>query len=201
MTNRLDPLELLQVAFEREESLRRETSLFLHDEVAQLLAILKIQIQQLPDRERSPFEETQKLLERTIGEVRQRALDLRPSLLDDLGLVPAVKWFLRTESKAADVRLILDDVSMPIPLDAALACFRVIQLVVRQVGGPIELQLSNSEGAFILSLGGPETSIIAFPMTILEIRLRIEHSGGKLVIEEDSQRGWSIQARYLPNDR
>ena len=74
----------------------------LHDEVGQMLTALRLELgnlEMLRDCRNSEFEEhmadSKALAERTLRTVRDIAMGLRPSMLDDLGLVPAIEWQAR----------------------------------------------------------------------------------------------------------
>lgn len=86
--------QLLQVQEKERRSLARE----LHDEIGQALTAVKINLQaaiRAPNEARSRLDEAMELVGRTLEQVRGLALDLRPSLLDDLGLVAALGWYVR----------------------------------------------------------------------------------------------------------
>jgi len=61
--------------------------------------------------------------------VRDLSLDLRPSLRDDLGLVPAVRWYVERQAQRAGLVAEVEVGSVPQDLepDLAVACFRIVQ--------------------------------------------------------------------------
>ena len=87
---------LSQRLVEVQEEEKRSIALELHDEIGQLLTGLKLQLDTLP----APAEKmaadrlvrSRQLVEDLIKKVRNLSLDLRPSMLDDLGLLPALLW-------------------------------------------------------------------------------------------------------------
>ncbi len=89
-----------------QEAERKSLSRELHDEVGQSLSAVLVEVRNLTAslRAKPPVEslghvETVKsLVEGTIRVVRNMALLLRPSMLDDLGLIPALKWLAREVS-------------------------------------------------------------------------------------------------------
>ena len=92
---------------EIEEEGRRRLARELHDEIGQTLALLEIEISHAqamlgpqPEAARERLERARELAERTVQTVRHISLMLRPALLDDLGLVPALQ-FQATELTAA----------------------------------------------------------------------------------------------------
>ncbi len=81
-----------------QEDERRQIALELHDEIGQLLTGLKIQLDSastLPPEDRiEHVERGRELADDLIKKVRNLSLDLRPSMLDDLGLQPALLWHM-----------------------------------------------------------------------------------------------------------
>ena len=88
-----------------EERERRAISRELHDEVGQSLSALLLDIESLAEMSsedssfRQRLQNIRTLAENCVNEVRNMALLLRPSMLDDLGLVPALEWQAREVSK------------------------------------------------------------------------------------------------------
>ena len=81
-----------------QEAERRYIAQELHDEIGQLLTGLKLTVQMskelLNEKEGNELEEADELLEELMIKVRDLSLDLRPSMLDDLGLMPALLWHI-----------------------------------------------------------------------------------------------------------
>jgi two-component system sensor histidine kinase UhpB len=122
--------QLMQVQEEERSRLARD----LHDEVGQLLTALKIDLQDIQhgevrDARFSPLTDSLELVDRLLTQVRTLALDLRPSLLDDLGLVPALRWYANRQAVRNGWILSLSvegmDGRIPIPIE--VTCFRVAQ--------------------------------------------------------------------------
>ena len=81
-----------------QEGERRHIARELHDEIGQSLTVLKLLIERKdlqPDNDLAPrLSDALVMLGQLIGTVRDLSLDLRPAMLDDLGLLPALLWFL-----------------------------------------------------------------------------------------------------------
>ncbi|HEY2329656.1 MAG TPA: histidine kinase [Verrucomicrobiae bacterium] len=83
-----------------QEEERRHISRELHDEVGQSLTAINVTLTTLrnngsPDAHRRKFAEAQKLLQETMETVHRFARDLRPAMLDELGLLPALRSYLK----------------------------------------------------------------------------------------------------------
>src|SRR5665213_1287013 len=92
---------------EAQETERRALSRELHDEVGQSLSAVLVELRNLSaglgirsaEQSRGHVETVKGLVESTVRVIRNMALLLRPSMLDDLGLIPALKWQARECAK------------------------------------------------------------------------------------------------------
>ena len=128
----LERLSLRMVRQHEEE--RRRLSRELHDETAQVFTAVKMQLGMLReevDATRRPrFDRVLALIDTGIGSIRSVTHDLRPSLLDDLGLLPALRSLGAdfTERTGIAVSLAMPAGALPsLPEDADLALFRALQ--------------------------------------------------------------------------
>jgi signal transduction histidine kinase/ABC-type amino acid transport substrate-binding protein len=116
-----------------QEEERRHLARELHDEVGQALTAAKINLQaamkESDGAKSKRIDETAAILEKLLGQVRQISLDLRPSMLDDLGLVPALRSLLDQQGRRASVAVHLSAKNMPENLDREIqtTCFRIAQ--------------------------------------------------------------------------
>jgi signal transduction histidine kinase len=120
-----------------QENDRRAISRELHDEVGQALTGVRVELANLSQRIRmrdtlgadEKLEEIKDLVEDSLGVVRNMALLLRPSMLDDLGLVPALQWQGREVSKRTGlrVRVAADGVSDDLPEEHKTCIYRIVQ--------------------------------------------------------------------------
>ena len=101
---------------EAQETERRALSRELHDEVGQSLSAVLVELRNLSaglamrsaEQSRRHVETVKGLVENTIRVVRNMALLLRPSMLDDLGLIPALKWQARECGKRTPMDVTVD---------------------------------------------------------------------------------------------
>ncbi len=125
---------------ELQEAERRHIARELHDEIGQALTALKINLQAV-QRQTDAAQFAPRLLDsiglvdRTLRQVRALSLDLRPSMLDDLGLSAALRWYADQQARRAGLRIRFDGGELDGQLEPALktACFRVAQEALTNV--------------------------------------------------------------------
>lgn len=120
-----------------QETERRALSRELHDEVGQSLSAVLVELRNLSsgqavrseDHLRSHVETIKALVENSVRVVRNMALLLRPSMLDDLGLIPALKWQARECSKrtSMEVNVAAELDSDNLPDDYKTCIYRIVQ--------------------------------------------------------------------------
>ncbi|MBC7366198.1 MAG: PAS domain S-box protein [Undibacterium sp.] len=79
---------------EVQETERRQIARDLHDELGQILTAVKINLQTIQPAADGPLAPSVALVDRALQQTRSLSLALRPPLLDDLGLVPALRWLV-----------------------------------------------------------------------------------------------------------
>jgi signal transduction histidine kinase len=210
-------LERLQRRMLRQhEEERRRLSLHLHDETAQLFTAVKLQLGVLREQAdaaiASRLDQVLGLMDEGILSIRNLTSDLRPSLLDDLGLLPA----LRSLADECSVRYRLPitvaaPASMP-PLapDAELALFRALQEALANVAEHAgatraEVRVRSEGGAVILEVrydgkGLPaDVSIEGLErgghLGLAGMRERVTALGGKLTLAVAPSGGVLLTAR------
>jgi signal transduction histidine kinase len=147
-----DALAKLQVAYERlgmlnrrieaaKEDERRFLAHELHDELGQTLTALKLRMQigaravPLGSAGSNGAGEAIALVDDLIARVRKMSVDLRPPLLDEVGLVPALRAYLESQSTLSGVSMELEEgtektplhIDGRLPADLEIVCFRVAQ--------------------------------------------------------------------------
>src|SRR6266478_3299655 len=146
-----------------QEEERRHLARELHDEIGQALTVAKINLQaalEEPDHAKAKrIHETTAILERLLGQVRQISLNLRPSTLDDLGLVPALRSLLDEQGRLASVAVRFSAKNMPENLDPEIqtTCFRIAQEAITNAvrharSTQIRVELSNEHGNLRLQI-------------------------------------------------
>jgi PAS domain S-box-containing protein len=115
----------------------------LHDELAQSLTALQMDVAWCKERipEGQPamgarLDRMEALLEQTVAATRRIAADLRPLMLDDLGLLPAVEWLVEsfTQRNGIPCELAVSSAELELPSAHATAVFRIVQESLANVG-------------------------------------------------------------------
>jgi len=125
------------MALRAQEDERFRLARELHDETIQDLVVVKVALESLPNRadQNSHLKAIDSELQRSIDGIRRFCLALRPSVLDDLGLIPGLEWLLSEMSGRTEIRSALKVEGKPIRLgpDPELALFRIAQESLRNV--------------------------------------------------------------------
>ncbi|MFN2426651.1 MAG: PAS domain S-box protein [Candidatus Binatia bacterium] len=152
---------LLAVQEEERKHLAREV----HDELGQALTALSLDVGWLAAHVKDDAAATEQvnkigdLLETTIGSVQRIARELRPLLLDDLGLIPALEWMAREFQQRTRIPCVLTAPSRGIVLDRELdtIVFRLVQEaltnVARHAGASVvRISLQRGRGEVLLTV-------------------------------------------------
>lgn len=184
----------------------------LHDELGQALTGLKMDLAQLvtqlaPEQQGAIGQANamKTLIESTVASVRRIATELRPLMLDDLGLVATIEWLVSDFSRRTGIAV---DLAMPGPeleVDAELstALFRVLQEsltnVARHAGANrVRITLSGTESDVQLTVEddgkGIGASLESAPRTfgLIGMRERARMLGGELAVHSNPGAGTSI---------
>jgi signal transduction histidine kinase len=178
----------------------------IHDEMGQTLTALKIDLVRL--RSRLPRQkQTEDLLSSTLGGVDdviaavQRIMaELRPSVLDDLGLVPAVEWYLERFQSRTGIRCRFEAPPKPPTIDkeVATALFRILQESLQNVAR----HASATRVHVVLALAGRflQLGVRDNGTGISQREVDSEHSFGLLEIRERAEVfGGSVEIRGAPD--
>jgi two-component system, NarL family, sensor histidine kinase UhpB len=200
----------LQAAREEEQTrIARE----LHDELGQALTALKMDVAAIvgelkPDQAAAIGRTTEmaRLLENTVAAVRRIATQLRPLMLDDLGLLPTIGWLVNDFSKRTGiaVALSLPDPETDIDPQLSTVLFRVLQEsltnVARHAGAThVKIALTCSGTDMRLSVSdngrGFDGSEVRSAKTfgLLGMRERAGMAGGTLTLDSQPGSGTSIE--------
>jgi signal transduction histidine kinase len=128
---------------EAQETERKKIARELHDQIGQNLTVLSVSLnlvrlqfsEALGDSGRTRLEEALKLVEQTTRDIRDVMADLRPSVLDDYGLMAALRWYGPQFAKQTGVAVIVtgEELAPRLPALAETALFRIIQETLTNV--------------------------------------------------------------------
>ncbi len=128
--------ELLQRLLVTQEEERRRIAQDLHDHAGQMMTALIIQLAQLASRAEhvdgqmsAALQKLHTLAQQGLDELRKLVYELRPSILDDLGLGPAIRSYMDTYVRPAGVQvdLQLSETGSRLPQELETVAFRIIQ--------------------------------------------------------------------------
>lgn len=127
----------IDMALRAQEEERYRLARELHDETIQDLVVVKVALETLPNgsNQASHLQAIDNQLQRSIDGIRRFCLALRPSVLDDLGLIPGLEWLLSEMSGRTDIRtsLKVEGEACRLGADPELAIFRIAQEALRNV--------------------------------------------------------------------
>jgi two-component system sensor histidine kinase UhpB len=153
---------LSQRLFQIQEEERRHLARELHDQIGQALTAAKINLQgalQLKDRAALTHrvDDGIAIIDQLTQKVRELSLELRPPLLDDLGLVPALRSYLDHQAQIGGFHLefFADAALDRLATDTETACFRVVQEAVTNIlrhakADRVDVELRRTPGALHL---------------------------------------------------
>jgi two-component system, NarL family, sensor histidine kinase UhpB len=122
-----------------QESERRQIARELHDEIGQSLTVIKLLMNQAAhspaEKSRHILNEAQSVVTELIQKVREMSLKLRPSMLDDLGLLPTLLWYVEryhTQTRI-EVKFEHSGLEKKFAPDLNTAVYRIIQEALTNV--------------------------------------------------------------------
>ena len=194
---------------EAEERERRAISRELHDEVGQSLTALLVDVENLTEMSdgesvfRQGLQKIKALAENCVNEVRNMALLLRPSMLDDLGLVAALDWQGREVSKRTGIMVdtVEENVSDNLPEEHKICIYRIVQealnncskhayakhvrVVVRQEPNSLKVSIEDDGKGFdVTRVRG---------LGLVGMNERVSQLGGALNVDSDPARGTRLR--------
>lgn len=125
--------DLSRRVIEMQEQERRHLARELHDEIGQVLTAISVNLyaaQQKCGVRQAPYiADSIRIVDQALQQVRNLSLDLRPALLDDLGLVAALRWYADRQAQRAGfvLHFVVQAAGNPLSPELATACFRIAQ--------------------------------------------------------------------------
>jgi PAS domain S-box-containing protein len=213
--SRAQLLLLAQHEQTRREEDRARMAREIHDELGQALTGLKMDLAWLHKHTRpkqkdllQKFRDMSDLVDTTIQDVRRIATELRPGMLDDLGLVPAMEWQLQEFQKRSGIRCRFTSSLEEVALNAeeATVLFRILQETLTNVARHaaatrVEVSLHEEQGYVRLRVQDNGRGITASEVEgsrsfgLLGMRERVLLRSGDFDIQGTPGRGTTVVIR------
>jgi len=200
-----------------QEDERKRISRELHDEVVQTLVAINVELSTLVHGNaagtrhlKDKIARTQRLVENSVEAVHRFARDLRPAVLDDLGLIPALHVYCKAlaERKKIKIHLTAFGGVEALANDQRTVLFRVaqealtnivrharatqVELAIRKISGAIRMEISDNGKSFpvkkVLQAKGRKR------LGLVGMQERPEMVGGRLVTESTPGQGTTVRA-------
>jgi two-component system sensor histidine kinase UhpB len=207
---------------EAQESERRAVARELHDEIGQLIYAVSANLEAIqisPDALTlaARLADSAALVDEAIQQVRDLALELRPSMLDDFGLVPALTWLVERQAQRSDftVEFTAEPPELRLAPSLETTIYRIVQIALTNVARHaqaqhvnVTVQLCEAEVELLVRDDGRgfdvaaafERAIHGATLGLLSLQERARLAGGTLDIQSSPGHGVEIRALF-PIDR
>ncbi len=197
--------QLFKQAIGAQEEERKRIARELHDDTSQALTALLYAAEEgldMPDLAavRKKLIGMRELAQRTLDGVHKLIFDLRPSMLDHLGLVPALRWYAQSRLEPKGTRVIIDQVGEAprLPPEMETCLFRVVQEAINNIvrhaaARNVSILFNLSERALSVTIADDGIGFDPIGLTVpgesprglglMSMRERVELVGGTLDID------------------
>jgi signal transduction histidine kinase len=217
-TGRERSQRLARQLLQAQELERRKLARELHDEVGQALTAVKLNLQalesKLTPKHKQALAESMGIVDSALQQVRSLSLNLRPAMLDDLGLAAALRWYVDRQAQRAGITMEFYHEAAGVPASVLrdTTCFRVAQeaitnvlrhakakrVVVRIKHEPHALHLTiEDDGVGFDPVIARQKAGEGASLGLLSMQERLILAGGRLEIDSQIGRGSAIHA-WLP---
>ena len=203
---------------EAQEAERRRLARELHDEIGQALTAVKINLQTLQhvsnvNQAELPMQESIGIVEVALQQVRSLSLDLRPSLLDDLGLVVALRWYIDRQTQRSGIigEFLAEPLTAKLSPNLETTCFRIVQEALTNIvrhakAQQVTVELSQQETQLHLIIrddgigfdvyAAREKATKGVSLGLLGMEERVLLIGGQIEIKSVKEHGTEIHAVF-----
>lgn len=202
---------------EVQEQERRHLARELHDEIGQILSTISVNLHTSMGvcrcDSKSRLEDSIKIVDHAIHQVHNLSLNLRPLMLDDLGLVATLRWYAARQSETGNftVNFFVESSGARLPADLEITCYRVVQEALtnvvrhaqaRQVW--IEFQQQESDVQLVVRDDGVgfdrdavrQGAVRGVSFGVLGMEERVALLGGHIEITSTPGQGTGIHASF-----
>jgi len=201
-----------------QENERRRIARELHDEVGQSLTALKLSLDRaVPGKSTGDgpeFGEARKALRELMARVRSMSLELRPTMLDDLGLLPTLLWHFKRYTAQTGVQVCFKHRGLrrDLPQDSVTAAYRIVQEALTNAAryaqvNEVQVCVRAEYDALVVEvedqgLGFDLDSVASAKMGLSGMRERALSLNGKLLVQSKPGEGTCVIAELpLPKKR
>ncbi|HYR96842.1 MAG TPA: PAS domain-containing protein [Candidatus Binatus sp.] len=199
-----------------QESERHAVARELHDDLGQTLTAIKLALAgRSGSRRRADDIGTGlALVDEAIERVRNLAIELRPLILDELGLVAALRWLVGRKAREAKVDVHLDVAAVEtkrLPAALETACFRLVQEAFTNIlrhsaarrvevavnrGGDRVSVIVRDDGKGFDKEAARKRAAVGGSLGVISMEERVALAGGRLSIESGPGRGTTVRAEF-----
>jgi signal transduction histidine kinase len=224
---RTSTLEMLSAQMLKSGEMEKKKIAFdLHEGLAQTLSTIKVYVEHSREKNgggelnTAALEQIVPVLQSAISEVRAIATELRPSSLDDLGLLPTIGWFCREFEQLHPAMQIEQKLSLresDLPVALKIVIYRIVEsvlkiLALQATADQIQLHLRLADGAVVLLIDdSPQDSnyaSVATPEPALDLRAQFAEarerttlSGGEFSIGRNAAGGVRLECSWVTAGR
>lgn len=192
-----------QIRVEAGETERRRVSRELHDGLGQLLTAAKLSLElATQDVNHVAIDKTRELIDRSIREIRNIAQELRPSILDDFGLVPALRNLCAQNSGTNRSITFHERLSQRLPVAIESSIYRICQEAMTNIlkhsdasNATFDLYVQDQQVHLIIQDDGKGMDLTPSTLNgigMINMRERAEMLGGTFLLESSPDKGTDI---------
>ncbi|MDE3166825.1 MAG: MCP four helix bundle domain-containing protein [Acidobacteriota bacterium] len=203
--------ELSAKLVETQESERKTISRDLHDAVGQSLSAVQLELHDLaaalasyPEPLRARVDRIRELVSGSVTMVRNVALLLRPSMLDDLGLQAALEWQAHQVARSTDLRIDVaaDELPRELPDEHKTCIFRLVQEALNNVcrhanANHVAIGLEAGDSQVTVTVRDDGRGFVpgrSNGLGLIGMKERVDGLGGRLHIESSPGKGTLLEA-------
>ena len=198
-----------------QEAERRRIARVLHEDVGQLLTALRLNLQRTPPErgDVGVIKDSISLVDEALKCVRDLSVELRPAVLDDLGLADAVSWYANRQAERAGFDVVVDqdlgEGRLPEPIETA--GFRIVQQALTNVSrhadakhvrismnrepGRVELSVADDGIGFDVR-GARQRSQAGESLGLVDMTELAHMAGGVLTVTSTEGKGSTIRVQF-----
>ncbi len=209
---------LSKILIKSQEEERKRISRELHDSVGQKISAIKLSVEialqecepMMPDSSINYLTSAIEVLSATMDDVRRISMNLRPSILDDIGLIATIGWFCREFRPLipeVELTVHINVIESDIPELLKIVVFRILQEALNNIGkhafaSKVRVELSKEGDLLTFHVEDDGCGFVTEAISVDQgfglgnMRQRAKHSGGILVVEPRINGGTVIHATW-----